>query len=66
MGPEIVLSPVSKPYLAINKVSDSMTGMPEQIVPAPEQVETEAAVENNKKELGERIQKKQRGMLSLK
>ena len=31
-----------------------MTGMPEQIEPAPEQVETEAAVENNKKELGEK------------
>ena len=29
-------------------------GMPEQIVPAPKQVETEAAVENNKKELGEK------------
>ena len=31
-----------------------MTGMPEQIVPAPEQVETEAAVENDKKELGKK------------
>ena len=32
--PENILSPVSKPYLAINKVSDRMTGMPEQITPA--------------------------------
>merc|ERR1711989_102425 len=47
-------SPVSKPYLAINKVSDRMTGMPEQIAPAPDQVEIEGAVENNKKETGEK------------
>ena len=52
--PEIVLSPVSKPYLAINKVSDRMTGMPEQIAPAPDQVEIEGAVENDKKEPGEK------------
>merc|ERR1712240_94423 len=44
----------SKPYLAINKVSDRMTGMPEQITPAPDQVEIEGAVENNKKETGEK------------
>ena len=31
-----------------------MTGMPEQIAPAPDQVETEGAVENNKKEPGEK------------
>merc|ERR1711989_203765 len=47
-------SPVSKPYLAINKVSDRMTGMPEQIAPVPDQVEIEGAVENNKKEPGEK------------
>merc|ERR1711915_1142065 len=52
--PEIVLLPVSKPYLAINKVSDRMTGIPEQIAPAPDQVEIEGAVENNKKEPGEK------------
>ena len=54
MRPEIVLLPVSKPYLAINKVSDRMTGMPEQIALALDQVEIEGAVENNKKELGEK------------
>ena len=32
MRPEIILPPVSKPYLEINKVSDRMMGMPEQIV----------------------------------
>merc|ERR1712228_743942 len=52
--PEIILSPVSKPYLAINKESDRMTGMPEQIAPAPDQVEVEGEVENNKKEMGEK------------
>ena len=31
-----------------------MTGMPEQITPAPDQVEIEGAVENNKKETGEK------------
>ena len=31
-----------------------MTKMPDQIVPAPEQVETEEAVENNQKEPGEK------------
>ena len=31
-----------------------MTGMPEQIAPAPDQVEIEGAVENNKKEPGEK------------
>merc|ERR1712240_452951 len=52
--PEIILSPVSKPCLAINKVSDRMTGMPEQITPASDQVEIEGAVENDKKETGEK------------
>ena len=31
-----------------------MTGMPEQITPTPDQVEIEGAVENNKKETGEK------------
>ena len=31
-----------------------MTGMPEQIAPAPDQVEVEGEVENNKKEMGEK------------
>ena len=35
-----------------------MTGTPEQIAPAPDQVEIEGAVENNKKEPGERIKKR--------
>ena len=34
--------------------SDKMTGTPEQIAPAPDQVEVEGEVENNKKEMGEK------------
>ena len=36
------------------KVNDWMTGVPEQIVPAPEHVETEEAVENKEKEMGDK------------
>ena len=52
--PEIIFPPVSKPYLVINKVSDRMTGVPMQIVSAPEHVEIEEAVERIKGKPGER------------
>ena len=54
MRPESIFPLVSKPYLAIHKVNDWMTGVPEQIVPAPEHEVTEEAVENNEKELGKK------------